>query len=522
MPSATSIYHQPMSPQDSKRARTITDASDEVFPAPVAVPNEILARIFSFAVDNLPSKPSMRTAAKIGLICKHWRKILYSTPSLWSRLSVEFTDIDDHTGDGIQKTTSTHALALCLALSHPMPLYFRFCVKDAKNDWDLRSWIKLDAFNETYIAKAFYMLLGHSARWKQASFTSDSWVVELLFTLRHLRSPGLESLTFLVVDDAQPYSWPEDLEELESVLTPRLRHLDINLHIPYLSPYWPSLKSLTIGFEGPDECRYILSQALQLEVLTITHIGFLPTTWRDTTGNLILPRVQQLNLTQCAACNLFDGLVVPSLIELSLVAFDENQEHSAHVRAGIEECERHVPVSLAVKHVVGLLENSKVIVDKFTADWYTPCGDLLPIMALVQSTSVLSLSHLDLDTDTDFLQHCLVRCKPPLFPHLKELGLSFDITPPEVPALIASFGLIEEFVCARKAAGLRKLTLEQKNFYPESSKVAEDLSPSIYASSSLARTLCKMSQARDLEVKWTAGPDIDIMHYAAAYTVPLF
>ncbi|KIY69619.1 hypothetical protein CYLTODRAFT_452490 [Cylindrobasidium torrendii FP15055 ss-10] len=511
-----------MSPNESKKAKTTTDASEELSRAPVTVPNEILARIFSFAVDNLPSEPSMRTAAKIGLICKHWRMILYSTPSLWSRLSVEFTDIDDDTGlgDGIQKTTSTQALALCLALSHPMPIYFQLCVKDAKNDWDLRSWIKLDAFHETHIAKALYMLLGHSARWKQASFTSDSWVVELIFTLRHLRSPELESLTFLVFDDAQPYSWPEDLEQLESALTPRLRHLDINLHIPYLNPYWSSLKSLTIGFEGPDECHHILSQALQLEVLTITHIGFLPT--KDTTGNLILPRVQQLNLTQCAACNLFDGLVVPSLTELGLVAFDENQEHSAHVRAGIEECERHVPISLAVKHVVGLLESSKVIVDKFTAAWYTPCGELLPVMALVQSTSVLSLSHLDMDTDLDFLEHCLVRCKPPLFPHLKELGLSFDITPPDVPALIASFGLIEEFVCARKAAGLRKLTLEQKDFSPESPEVAQDLSPSIYASSSLARTLCKMSEARDFEVQWTASPDIDIMHYAAAYTVPLF
>lgn len=484
----------------------------QVLRAPVTVPNEIIARIFSFAMDNLPSDSSMQTATAIGQVCKRWRRLLYSTPSLWSRLSIEFVDINDGTMYGVQKITSIRGLGLCLSQSHPAPLRINFCVKPRTLDSSLRS--ALDDFDDD-IQTAMYMLRAHSIRWKRVSFTGTSWTMELLHSLHHLQSSrALESLTLRAFDIQQPWY----AEEQPVALTSCLKHLDINFHIPNLQPDWSSLISLSMGFQDVDSCHHVLAQAANLEALTLIHIG------SSTTGSplkkLTMSGVRRLNLTACAAYNLFDGLSVPCLVELGLILpNDDSQEHSAHRDPEIKECRETFPVAEATKHVVSILEKSGVRLKSFTAAWATSYESIASILALAQDASVLSLN-LEMPRDKYILDN-MVYTKPPLFPSLCELRLCFD-TNSDPDDLIASFDTLEELVCVRQASGsLRKFTLE-RTFVPGEDQ-GEDLTPQVYAASSLAQTLYRMWRAEDLEVRWIVGPgDFDIMDYAAMYQVPFF
>ncbi|KIY70059.1 hypothetical protein CYLTODRAFT_420147 [Cylindrobasidium torrendii FP15055 ss-10] len=491
------------------------------------LPKELLVRLFGYALDDLPSTGCIATAKAIAKVSKCWRAVLYGTPSLWTKLNIEFVE-ECLVGPGdseMVEETPVDCLGRCLMLSHPRPLTISVRVI-ILSDHDVLQ--ELDG----RLQKTMNMLLAHSYRWKSVRIIGPDDVLSQLRHLGYQRLRSLESFTLHLVNTPErsgPPSYvlmnPAERPPFETAaFPPGLHHLEVNFHLPNLTVEWSTLQSLVIGFSNAGACRQVLAQTRNLQHLAISHIG----RSEDGVEPLVLSNLRSLTLSKCAADNIFDGLSVPALEEISLKEVDredtsdtsDHVAHSSNAPALRERCNIN-PASMKtiLARVSRILKSSKTPITAFSLS----CGltahpvysykDFVVLFPLLPDVSRLSLKF-NAATDGELLATLVDQC-PPLFPSLKELSLFVETECIPSDDFLISSPLIEELVRTRQAAGLQRFSLRRTRMY-HCDDSDYDLTTRVYPSSSLAQTLLSMSK-EGFEVSWTDGYGADVMEMAKEY-----
>jgi hypothetical protein len=137
------------------------------------MPPELLHEIFSWTLPSIKEALDMgrfemgQTPWLLTQINSRWRAIVISTPSLWSRIVVDY-----------QNTSSAYSLPLITAWLGSLKLKIHFHVSQGMNS---------RAIN------VFNLLSQHSSRWEELSFGLTSELVPTLAAL-HDRLPSLRRL----------------------------------------------------------------------------------------------------------------------------------------------------------------------------------------------------------------------------------------------------------------------------------------------------------------------------------------
>lgn len=225
------------------------------------MPPEILVDVFKLAIGNPVASSPARD--KIGILCKAWRSVLYSTSSLWSTISaLSFVN------NGIEQA-DTSALKLCLQYSGRRPL-----------DVDLAFGRNVEADeNATAVFRqVFCLVFANVARWRTFSFDGDACIVQSYEWARIFHTPNIEALK-IEMGWIRTTVTPAITEACRtSVPTSLLRHLHLDLDFPFFpSNYpqnWCSLVSLSVRFQNAEEARKFLHATTQLQSLAVRWVDY--------------------------------------------------------------------------------------------------------------------------------------------------------------------------------------------------------------------------------------------------------
>ncbi|KIY71455.1 hypothetical protein CYLTODRAFT_123311 [Cylindrobasidium torrendii FP15055 ss-10] len=269
-----------------------------------ALPNELLLQIFGFAGGD-GSVCINSTRARIGRVCKSWRAVSRSSPSLWTYINITVHD-PCFPQPNRPPTVTKSFLEPALILSYPCALTI---VVDVNTD--CRQDVEQGLFDTVD------MLGRHSIRWRNFSFTGPDYVMERLdhCVAQHpFQSPELESLTLRCNDGLPGHAFTT---ALPNIMVSRLRNLSINFELRRLVVQWDALTSFTGGFHTPSSFYALVSQTANLEFLYLTHIGH----ERDSRSvePISLDNLRHLKIADCAIVEALENIRFPHLGELSLV-----------------------------------------------------------------------------------------------------------------------------------------------------------------------------------------------------------
>ncbi|KAF9024955.1 hypothetical protein BDZ89DRAFT_1068734 [Hymenopellis radicata] len=404
----------------------------------------------------------------LGHVCRLWRTLSRSAPSLWSNISLyrstrRFVGYWDD------------VLEQHLFLSNPRPLdiYMEYPALAASH------------LEEHDVEILMSTLSGHSSRWRSFEIYGSEVVLKEFFNrlASGIHFNTLESLKVLY--RRSPGS-PADLGVFDVSLPPTLTSLDMNFAfetLGKLTPHWSALTSVSVPFSGPGSFYQFIVDARNLVSLHISCIA------NEESEVLLLPFIHpklcRLTLdTPCSISPVLDQISLPNLSELHL------QSHGCQSQKKAEE------------RLCRLVQRSRCELKVLSLNCTFALSDLIPILQL---PSLVSLRvHLDVEVysgaaTSALLDTLTVAPTKQVLPGLRELEITtntlidFLFPHDRLPAMILS-----RWNVPKNVARLSKLTLSRED-YPE------PLHP-IYNTSALAFFLWDLED-KGLEVSWTMEGD---------------
>lgn len=275
------------------------------------LPDELLLLVFSYAVDAFISRFACRII--VGRVCRHWRTLSRSSPSLWSTIDIiaTFKFPNDSLG---KPSCMLQLIEQCLVLSYPLPLdiVVNFdCIIDPDEEHKIVD----------YVDDVLRPLCSHATRWRSFRYSGPS--------IRESRQthPNIDArLAFLHLETLESLDitfrgefYHEYMED--PVYVPNLRILQTSItHHLFMFPYG-ILTTFTGPFEEDESCYEFLTEATNLTSLYVTHIGphieikYPP---------LILSRLRTFKVNACAIVPLLNTITIPLLEEFAQPMYDQH------------------------------------------------------------------------------------------------------------------------------------------------------------------------------------------------------
>lgn len=225
------------------------------------LPEEVLIQLFHSVLElDFFCNPLRRAA--LALVCKQWHRIVYGSPSLWTRISTRYSP------------TQT---ILALEKSQPIPIAIAF------------------SFSGDAVDGAFIIACDHMHRWKDAWINLGILQQQALYNLLSTPAPLLEKIYIT----GPPYPLSELRINLFNGQAPRLRHLHLNaLGIPWDAAFLSSLVTLDLTqlrAHRPtiSELMSILHASPQLSILRLAYMAFQPPS-ETSSLSVSLPCLQEI------------------------------------------------------------------------------------------------------------------------------------------------------------------------------------------------------------------------------------
>jgi hypothetical protein len=158
------------------------------------MPDDALQAIFMACLPKLPRKPAMHSSSEapilLGRICQRWRKLLYATPQLWTRIHV---DVPSQRDEGDRWLAELNGMKEWLNRSGSLPLHISLSANhralynhpDSGADDSDKAFINLTVFIDT--------LKNYSKRWKSFDLVMPLNKPVTLCTMGPEDIPQLES-----------------------------------------------------------------------------------------------------------------------------------------------------------------------------------------------------------------------------------------------------------------------------------------------------------------------------------------
>ncbi|KAF9025410.1 hypothetical protein BDZ89DRAFT_1068289 [Hymenopellis radicata] len=225
--------------------------------APIrSIPREILLHIFSLVcVGSVDCLEPLGHPRSFGHVCKFWRTLSRSAPSLWSHISVMYPDADN-------ADFSNDVLEQHLVLSSPRPLDIRLYFGPCAGD---------DGYpNTEAVIKALFR---HSIRLRSLRINAGGFATKCFFSV--LSRVDLRILKNLKLRLHTGFRRPS-VKAYDIVFPPSLLSLDMDLAFnafKSVTGEWRALASFRGPFGGPGSFYRFIAAADSLAHLSISCIG---------------------------------------------------------------------------------------------------------------------------------------------------------------------------------------------------------------------------------------------------------
>ncbi|KAF8888506.1 hypothetical protein CPB85DRAFT_281037 [Mucidula mucida] len=246
-----------------------------------SLPVELLSYIFALTApsphthgmttDALFDVDLARTPTRLSSVCRHWRRIAWETPTLWTTLSATIGSLHEffvpQTGKRRTLFDTSHFSAY-LKLSRNRPIDILIDARDPQYDFgepDLDPYCSYTPpFAEPHMYAAIRTLLPHMSRWRTLSIMTDTWrpMHMAIQLLNPLDAPLLEHLTLMRCNDY--ISHAPNFE-------PARYTRPLNFHANPNSQRQSSLRHLTL--RGVPAAWPTLSAPLHLQTLDISSLA---------------------------------------------------------------------------------------------------------------------------------------------------------------------------------------------------------------------------------------------------------
>ncbi|KAJ7841543.1 hypothetical protein B0H13DRAFT_2414683 [Mycena leptocephala] len=250
------------------------------------LPNEIVSEIFMHFLPTyrFPPLTGLFSPTLLTHVCRRWREIALSTPTLWSAIGASYYD-------GIPLKQKAHLFDLWLKRSQPRPLSLQIV--------------------GTNVAEILAAVVPHRARWEHLDFRLPPSHLHTIIDgamplLRHL---DLELSGYSAIDVFATF---RDMPLLRSVILN-----DVSLHV--ILP-WGQLTSLTLAIVNPRDCFLILQQTSNL-VRCVLKLEAMYGGNDQPGPDITLPYLESLSIDQYGATPVTDFLetfIVPVLRHLEI------------------------------------------------------------------------------------------------------------------------------------------------------------------------------------------------------------
>ncbi|KAF9034968.1 hypothetical protein BDZ89DRAFT_1062222 [Hymenopellis radicata] len=275
--------------------------------APIrSIPHEILLYIFSLV--DVPTTHGLdpgQPPCSFGHVCKFWRTLSRSAPSLWSRVLVDSDPLCASNANLYMNVLERH-----LVLSNPRPLHV-----------ELFFWAYGNSSENT--EAVLDALSGHSIRLQELEIYAGKLETECFFDM--LSKSDLRLLKCLKVQTHGPFPV---LEAYDIVFHASLRSLKMDLPFTAFKSVqgqWQTLTSFTGPFAGAASFHRFIAAAENLARLRISCIG----DEEDSQTRTVFVHEKITHLTLGPSCSMSLALDNISLPRLEKVILDEdNGPHS--------------------------------------------------------------------------------------------------------------------------------------------------------------------------------------------------
>lgn len=441
------------------------------------LPDEMLLRVFSFAVDTTISQVACQII--VGHVCRRWRTLSRSFPSLWSTIHISVTFPNGKQWS--KPSCKPQLIEQCLVLSQPLPL-------DIVATFTNVTVSEHRAKIAKYVDGVLALLISHATRWRSFGYSGPfirAGYPNIDDRLSSLRLKMLESLNITFRDESY-----HELEE-DPVHVPNLRILHTSTLIHGFVPQWNLLTKFTGPFEDTTSCYEFLAKATNLTSLHLTHIGPYGNAERPP---LILKNLRTFLVNSCALVPLLNTFVTPLLEEFTETTYDQNMLYDT-VKHPNECTEPGSDATTILRSLVGRsrcpvrsLNTGGAMLPSMILPIFKECGDTLTQLTINLYTNAC---YSDSDETLELLT------LPNLFTCLVELEIKTDMTE---DWLIRGHRM-EEMLRSRwdvpGGGSLKRLRLELEEF--------PDDSPSYcYNTSTLAHYL-HSQRDKGLDVQWHIG-----------------
>ena len=317
------------------------------------MPVEVVANIFDFAAHS--SHDPISQSISVSHVCRQWRQISLSTPSLWTFI---------HLSLPLSRSQLTRTCAWIIrSRNRPLDIYMDF--RDPSWNWDEASHV----FGSMAMESIMRFLVPHASRWQSIELLTDTWAPIFLFltcTVAIETTPLLQSIRlarcneyFVARDEefqpaelALPVAWFGSGTSLS-----HLRHVSLSgVHVDWTQSGLTGLRELELRYHARDvmptlsEFQRILSANATLERLVI--LGWGPQMDHrsekeresDALPTMELPKLEELEFGFVDVGYGIDLLSLFTLPKLRVLSVED-------VAFGIQLCERQ-DCSLLLDHLV--------------------------------------------------------------------------------------------------------------------------------------------------------------------------
>ncbi|KAF9018875.1 hypothetical protein BDZ89DRAFT_336513 [Hymenopellis radicata] len=437
------------------------------------IPHEVLLYILSLV--HIPSSQALhprQPPCSFGHVCKFWRTLSRSAPSLWSRVAVHRPDADD-------AKFSIDVLEQHLILSNPRPLDVIFFSAHGHSSENTKAVLEA--------------LSGHSIRLQELEIYTGRLETECFFDM--LSKADLRLLKRLEVHTHGPFPV---LEAYDIVFHASLRSLKMDLPFSTFKSVqgqWQTLTSFIGPFAGAASFHRFIVTAENLARLGISCIG----DEEDSQTRTVFVHENIIHLTLSPSCSISLALDNISLPHLENLILDE--DYGQHSTCPVQPHQNYDTV------LSRLLDRSQCNLKTFdNASVYL---EPQTMTAIWRMSSLISLHlHLraavyHLSQVSTLLDSLTVTPSQQLLPGLRELGITCDMTVdhlfnnPKLYDMVAS-----RWNVTGNVSRLSNLVLENRI------KLYEPLVTSTFASFLLNL------KAQGLDVVWFIFGRQDVLAYA--------
>jgi len=294
------------------------------------LPIEIMSIIFVHCLpdyaqpqreDDLPHKGLGITPIKLGSVCKAWRDIAWSTPELWTHISIPLTKLD---------SASVRFVNEWETRSGSLPLVVEMHEDTVRNS---RGYATIGEdiakFDEHSLQNFLVNFVTHSShRWRDAylrlSFYNTNFVCSNISNTTSLRTLHLRLTANAAEDIDHPWGMEWDNNQyppMECKGYPGLKTFSVfRYRLKFLNSNWKEITGVTIGRLPLLDCLDLLRFAPLLETCHFLEMddGFYdPSQYADDRITHTNLQTLVVSTVDCMAEDLFDHVVLPNLVRLS-------------------------------------------------------------------------------------------------------------------------------------------------------------------------------------------------------------